>query len=535
MHKVVLSLITLIMPLSFTWAESAVYVFSNPSEVTSTELGEGEQLESFFTENPEFNYFYKNALNPQQSLFVDGVDQRFLGLNYNGFSLRDPSHPSGIFNVSAIVSSIEEKKVLHKAGRLLIESEKNEGGFFRVEVSHLGEFLTGFQKSSCGTDFCYGGGAAFKRGGGFSQKAGGTEKDYFNKIDVNFKTVQYKEKFEDKTYLFYSGQVFDEDSVGAFDVNEPESVVARSKGATFFIGKAYKFKKMELKGFYLSSYRTQKNREKSLSFAQRGEVFEAQLKLKQLQFNIFNERYDLFSSSGSDTGFLSEYLGKRRGVFYSFKLGYTDKRKSYGGLRLEYKNISFFFDALSASLYQTSFNKEFAVGNGDLDTQNILGLEYSRDWRISDEFSLGIRTTYSRTFDFIDYNLNTNIYENLDEIETITFKGEVGNKLFKFFGQWQRAQNLSSKQELPRRPDWTFGLSGEKDLKSIKLSSDIKWVSSRVGFDGSVLNSFWDTVLRVRYKRFVLSASNFLDQDRPVLKGLERRPITFELKYQKTF
>ncbi|MGH1468402.1 MAG: hypothetical protein ACRBBP_05925 [Bdellovibrionales bacterium] len=535
MKRVVWCLVVLIMPMSFIRAESAVYVFSDTEAVLASEEEGGEPLEGYFSKNPEFNYFYKHALNPQQSLFMDGVDQRFLSFDYNGFSLRDPSHPSGIFNMSALVSSIEEKKVLHKPGALSVLSDKKEGGFLRFGISHLGEALAGFQKGSCNADFCYGGGAAFRRGGGFSQKAGGVERDYFNKVDLNFHTVKYRESFEDKTYLFYSGQVFDEDSVGVFDLNESESKVAKSKGATLFFGKAYRFKEMELRGFYLASYRTQKNREKNLSYSQRGEVFEAQIKLKKFQFNLFNERYDLFSSSGSDLGGLSKYSDKAGEFLYNVQLGYTKERKAYGGGRLEYKNFSLFFDALSASLYQANFNKEFSANNEDLKTQNIVGFEFFKNWSLGKTLNLGMRTTYSRTFDFIDYNLNTNLYENLDEIETATLKIDATGEMFKLFGQYQWAKNLSADSDLPRRPGWTFGLSGKQKLYSLSLSSDVKWVSERVAFDGSMLNSFWDTVLRVEHRGFEFSVSNFLDQDRPVLKGLERRPITFELKYQKTF
>ncbi len=123
----------------------------------------------------------------------------------------------------------------------------------------------------------------------------------------------------------------------------------------------------------------------------------------------------------------------------------------------------------------------------------------------------------------------------MDEIETATLKIDATGEMFKLFGQYQWAKNLSADSDLPRRPGWTFGLSGKQKLYSLSLSSDVKWVSERVAFDGSMLNSFWDTVLRVEHRGFEFSVSNFLDQDRPVLKGLERRPITFELKYQKTF
>lgn len=519
-----------------SFAELSVDVYGNDKSASrlADERAAEMFLEDHFSSSSEYNYYENNALNPYQSLFLDGVDQRFLELDYNGFSLRDPSHPSGVFNIAAILAATGARSVSNKAVGLAITNKHEEKSFVELGLSHLGEAHTAFQKNLCESDFCYSMGASLKRGGGFSQKSDGVEDDYFRRMDLNYSSVKYTPSYEDQTYVFYSGQRYDEDSIGLFSEAEPESLNASSNGSILFLGKKYKFKDAVLKASYLVSYRSQENSDVPTKFSQRGEVFEVEGEYKNIGLRVFNERYDLFLNKDSDTGAVLNFKSVINKINYSLDIGVTTLRNEFGSVEVDYKNWGLFAKAVPASLFQSSLNESGGFEN--LKTQNILGLRYYERLLKNKQIKLNLKASYSRTFDFIDYELSSNSYKNLNEIENALLKIEALYLGSSVFVQYQIARNVSTGAELVQRPDWTLGLRVKEKLrKTLTFSGALKLIGERKAFDGSLLDHFWESSVALGFKEFSLSAVNAFNEDQEVYRGLGRRPLTFELKYQKTF
>ncbi len=522
-----------------------VYVFANPqdSEASSNGgVGLSEPfVEDYFSEASEFNYYGKDMLSTRFSIFLDGMAPRFVDINYNGFSLRDPSHPEGYFDIRSLVGLTGKKRISKSGNKILLSNEHSEKGFLEMSVSQLGEAEAGFQKNKCTESFCYSGGARLQRGGGFSQRENGVEDDYFHRINLNFNSTRYRASFEEKTFMFYSGGKFDEDGF----ISSPESLDGESTESVLFAGKRLKFKDLNIQGSYLRSYRKQ---EVGSVFNQKSQVFELGATYKKMGLKVYNERYSNFSSftsvddSDLDSGVELSFQNKKNVQSILVKGGYTIRRKLYGSAEWSYKSLGLFYKAVPASLYQTSQNNISSTSFEDLKTQNMIGARYEKGIFKNKFVNIGARASYTRTYEFIDYANpaglpTTGGYFNLDEIETALLKLKVETKYFNAYAQRLLARDVSTKKDLVRRPDWTLGLNAFKQISAIKINADVKWVSSRTdGFGGNTyLKAFWETRVRLGYKDFELSARNVLNQDTVILAGFERRPLTFELKYRKTF
>ncbi len=522
--------------MAFSKASVDVYANDHKKDFEQNSDGYREEnfVEDYFSTTPAFNYFENNALNPNQSLFLNGIDQRFLDLDYNGFSLRDPSHPTGVFNVNAVLSVVADKSLSFKPSKIKITKSYKEDDFLLLSLSHLGEAQAAFKKSDCSDVFCFNSGFSAKRGGGFSQKSGGVEDDYFNRFDVNFESSSFKEKYEDQTYLMYSYQDYDEDSVGIFSQLEPESLNAFSTSSTLFLGKKYLFKNFKFQTSYLKSDRMQKNRDLNLEFSQQGEVFELQVDYKSFYSKLFNERFDLLTSKDIDSGGVVGFVQKAGVLSAELELGYTDLRKFFGAFDFTYKSLSFFFKALPPSLFQSSFNKK--SNNEGLESQNMVGLKYFWSLLKLQNLELNFETVYSRTFDFINYDFSINSYKNLSEVENVSMNLDFNVYFLNAYLQFQKARNLTDDLDLPQRPHWTIGLNSKNRIyKKIELLTSLKRVGQRKAFDNTNLEAFWDTSVALKRGGLSIGLTNIFNEDDEVYKGLERRPLTLEVKYQKFF
>lgn len=501
-------------------------------------------VEDYFSKNSEFNYYSRDVLSTRSSIFLDGLAPRFVDFNYNGFSLRDPSSPEGIFDFSLLVGLTGEKSISKNGNRLLIKNDHSEKSFIEFGVSSLGEADTAFQKNKCTESYCYSAGTRLQRGGGYSQREGGREDDYFHRLGVNFNGIRYRDSYEDHTLMFYSGGVFDEDGSASAP---SESLVAESKESVIFVGKRLKFKDLEVQASYFRSYRKQEDNADGSVSRQKGQVFEVGASFKNFGVKVFNERFDngslssfgFFKEKDLDSGFEVSFDKSWQSQSFASNIGYTEKRDFYGDIEWTYKNLGLFYKAVPASLYQASYNKLQPSTGEELKTQNMLGLRYEMDLLKNDFVNIGVRVSYTRAYEFIDYYYSvltsSGAYFNLDEVETALVKLKADMKYFSFYVQRQHARNVDTKVDLLRRPDWTLGLNASKKISQVKLNADVKWVSSRTDFGSVYLKAFWETRVRLGYKNFELSARNILSEDTVILDGFKRRPFSLELKYQKTF
>ena len=305
MFKVLILVVFIYMfSTSASYGADGVYVYSEEVGVQEEASESTGFTETTFSEDPRFNYFEMTSLNANASLFLDGLDQRFLDLTYNGFSLRDPSHPTGIFNVAVFSALRGQKLRLNNASGLDVSIENKDISRLSFGLNSLREAFWNAEQAFCETDKCFSVGVSLKRGGGYSQIEQGDEKDYYDDINLNFSRTSFKTNYTAKTHFLYSGRKLDEDTAGFLTDTTVESETAESKNSTLLLGQDYEFfKKARLKAFYLGSYRSQRDEPQGFSFRQRGGVFELEAEYKKsFSAKAFRESYNLYSSHDYDFG-----------------------------------------------------------------------------------------------------------------------------------------------------------------------------------------------------------------------------------------
>lgn len=518
----------------------ALHVYTEKIEISDgVKSGERYKAEDFFRDASRFNYFEDQSLRGSGSLFVEGVDQRFLELTYNGFSLRDPSQPSGVFNINALSNLGDTRLTLKGSSGLNVETGVRESSQLSISGSQLGEAEMDSAYGTCSETSCRSLGLSLKRGGGFSQAADGAENDYFEEVTLNFSNSLFKGHKDFKTHFLYYGQRLDEDNINALADLSSESSVAESINSVLFLGQEVGLgEKIKLKASYLSSYRNQKDEEAGLSFRQFGEVVDFSLEHSNL-FKIkgFKEDFNLYSSKGTDLGgVLSHKSSLKSGGSLSLELGKSEKRDYNWDLELGFKNFILFYKGVAPSLFQQDYNNEFAASRLSLDTQKVLGGRVLKNFKFN-KVKFKVVQSYSRFYNFIDFDLSSNSYKNLGELENIFSSLELQYSGALFFIQHQISKEVEGqKRDLPRRPRWTLGLSGRQKIsKPLSVFVSLKWLSERQAFDQTELKKTWLSEVRFDYKSFKLSATNVLNQKELFYKNLSRKSLAISLSYAKKF
>jgi len=516
----------------------APYTFKEPIVIGPNTGRRGLSLGQTIEESSRFNHYENQSLRAFSSVFVDGVDQRFLNLNFNGFSLRDPSTPTGVFNLSA-VSALRSVRLNLEGGDMInIETDQLKEASLVTSVSSLGEAELSANYGSCEEASCTAFEAVALRGGGYSQLENGDENDYFEEITFSGARSYNFKGYKLTTRLLYYGQRLDLDSVGPLNNIAVESQRAEALNSVFLVGQDIAFsKKHRLKFSYLSSYRNQRDNGFGQSFQQRGEVLEsAYLFKKKLKVKVFHEKYDLYSSQDEDIGFNVQKSFVLSDFVLDLEIGRTKLRSLNWSSELGYKNLVLFYKGQPASLFQQSYNKNFSVASPDLSAQTFLGARYEKKFIFS-FFKLKLNASYSRIYEFIDFYLDGNFYANLGEVEN-SFTGVTFTRgPLSFYVQNQVARQVKvTKQDLARRTPWTLGLRYKKLFKnSFALSGGVKWLSKRKAFDQSDLKQTWISDLRLSYKNIRLTCTNVFSEKEAVFKNLGRKPLAFAFSYQKNF
>ena len=524
---------------AFSYAEEeAVDIYAESVEALEPLSGQTQDysVEDFFSEAARFNYFEEQALRASGSLFVEGIDQRFLELKYNGFSLRDPSTPSGVFNVNSLRGVNRAQIKLTKSSSLEISKKEEEALSLLVKASHLGEGEVKVDKGACNFKSCQTYGVNLKRGGGFSQSSQGVEDDYFEEINLNFSNNFFTKSNNFKTHILYYGQRLDEDNVFALPDLNLESRNAESKNSVFLMGQEASFDKtVKLKLSFLSSYRNQIDPSQNTSFRQRGEVLEASFEfIKYFKLELFRESFNLYSSKGVDLGLALSHESSFKNFNFKTRAGESKERGLNWSIEAGFKNFVLFYKGVTPSLFQNIFNESFASFKPSLESQKVLGLRFFKLFKIK-KLNVKFNQSYSYFDDFIDFNLISNSYENLQSLENIFSSLDLRFKSTSFFIQHQISrQRKGLKEDLPRRPRWTLGLRHKQKVKNlINIYMSIKWLSERPAFDQSTLKEALLTELQFEYRSFKLSATNVLNEERELFRELSRRPLTVSLSYQK--
>jgi|GEM_PF-2542411 len=519
------------------------YTYSEPV-VIGAEVGEqAADLATLLDTSSRFNYYENQSLRSFSSVFVGGVDQRFFETNYNGFSLRDPSSTSGIFNMASLAALKGNRLLLTGGASLEIAQSTAEKSYIQGSLSNLKEFSLAGEHKKCGSKGCSAVEVVAQKTGGFSQVSGGLEEDFSKELNLSWSQSFKSGETRFKSHLLYYGQILDLDSLNPSGVVTSESETAESLNSVLFAGQEVElFNAHNIKISYTSSYRNQKDLNPDppslpLSFRQRGEVFEMGYSFKNhLNLKIFNERFNLYSSKGLDTGFKMNKLFSMSDFVADVSLGKTKLRSAEWSVELGYKNFVLFYKGLPPSLFQQAYNDEFSVGLNDLNAQEFLGAKQSGESKIFDSL-LKWNLSYSRIYRFVDFDSSSNSYENLGEVENF-FAGLSWHKgPFEVFMQNQVSRQIRKvKKDLPRRAPWTLGLRYKKKMfKQIVFGSGVRWLSKRKAFDQSDLKATWMADIHLSYKSVRLTCTNVFAERDPVFKNLGRRPFTANLSYQKNF
>jgi len=532
--------------LTFLTAETAVskenpsrFIYREPVVIGPGTSGSQGQLGEVLSQDPRFNHYENQSLRSFSSVFLEGVDQRFLELSFHGFSVRDPSTPTGVFNLASFSALKSQRIDLRGGAGLAIESARSDRSYIEGDVSNLGEASAAAVFSRCrATDHCQSFEAVLKRGGGFSQMDAGVENDYFEEVSLSGSRDYRAFGRKLTSHFFYYGQQLDLDSVGPLSSEVIESLSAEALNSIYFIGQEVELsKKHKLMLSYTNSYRNQKDEDLGLSFRQSGEVLESTYVFdKDFRLKVFSEHFDLYSSSDEDIGFDVQKLFSWKDFVTEVSIGKTELRSLNWSLEAGYKNFVIFYKGLPPSLFQQSYNNEFSSST-NLRSQSFVGMRHSQSYSFFDKAQIKWSWSYSRIFDFVDFDLNANSYKNLERVENFFMGLDFIRGPLHVFVQNQVARQIGSLNvDLPRRAPWTLGLRVQEVQKSfLKFNGGIKWLSKRPAFDQTELEATWLADLGVSYKNFNITLTNVFSNQEVVFKNLSRKPFSASLSFQKNF
>lgn len=516
-------------------AFSDIYIYAEKQEEESfQELIEDrpESVSDVFSDLPELNYWADESLQSSQNLKLEGVDQRFLDLRYEGIRLRDPSHPTGVFDVGAFFGLSNKKIRLVNGQGLSLENSYQENPSFFSSLSSLGEASLGGEQSTCGETSCWVGQGRFQRRGGFSLSSSDKEKDYLDQSTFALSRLKEGERISQKDHLLLSLSYADLDGL-SFNPSGAEVDSSYSKSSFFLIAKELEYnKKHSFKLSYLNINRKQANPVLSQTYRQKSDVIELQTKIfKNFIVNLYRESYGVYGGADHDEGFELGYQKVKGNFSFEIKAGASYLRKESFDFGASYKGLYLFYKRQPASLFQTFYNETFSPSLESLEPQSLTGIKY---YKKLNSF-LGVKASYYYGDEIVEF-LNSG-YSNLDKSHNAYVQVEAKYKGFGAYvqNQYSKIEGASVK-ESPRIPKWSLGLSYVYSFsRDFRFVTSGAWFSKRQAFDGSELNDFVRSEVSLAYKSFQIVAYNVLNQDNEIYKGLERRPLSFELNYKKVF
>ena len=504
----------LILFCSYSFAES--FTLSEPIKVQARINHETQALRSYFSDRPEFMYFEDQSLGAASSVFLYGLDQRYIKIKFNGFNVVDASTPLGVVNLSQISGvrglSVERYKTdLSINIKTHLQSKKSK---WFIQGSQLGEFGSSVNLNKKNWNFK----AGAARTGGFNQTFLGEEKDWTDDGYFSFDYKKNLSNIETSTHLFYSVQNQDYDDLF--------NAVEEAEGEAHFLllGQKLKFEKFKVNLSYTLSNRVFIIEEKKgIDF--QGKNFQSEF--------IYNKWFSFLLSLESNKHLDDQYAKVEVRPLESFRASFMWSRLRNQFFDMEWQpfnEISLFYKEIPASLFQINFHP-----SSKLKPQRAMGLKLFKDFSFK-SIDFRFDGLYQYAFDQIEFVSSSMRYENFERSETIYSSLLASCKSYSLFIQAQRAKNLIQNLDLPRRPRWIVGFDYERAWEKVNFDLGLRWNSSLKAFDQTDLNSFWTSQLNVQYRNFHFVVINVLNQDRrSIFRDFRRRPITFKLHYGYEF
>ena len=487
---------------------------SEPIKVRANIENSSQALRSYFSDRPEFTYFEDQSLGAASSVFLYGLDQRYVEIKLNGFNVIDSSTPLGVLNLSQIsgVSGLEVERFKASQAINLKTTSKNQKSKLLLKGSQLGEYGTNLSLVSKKMNFKVGA----SRAGGFNQTNIGSEKDW---TEDQYASLDYETNLgllKSETSLFFSRQEQDYDSVftGVQD--------AVGESDFFLVGNKIEIKDYKLHLSYSMSNRVFTEDDEINKF--KGESFQTELFYKKWLSVLF------FTESNNDLDDQSVKFEVRPYENLRTSLMWSNLRDYF--LDIEWfliKDFSLFYKEIPASLFQINFDPEV-----ELTPQRSIGLRFFQDFNIKD-IDFRFDGLYQRAFDQIEFVVQDMAYQNFERSEVVFASLMMSYKDYSLYAQGQRAKNLVQDLDLPRRPRWVLGFDYQPSFKAVNIDLGLRWNSSLKAFDQSRLSSFWTSRLDIEYKSFHFVVMNVLNQDKPIFRDFKRRPTTLELQYSYEF
>ena len=488
-----MKLMTLFFIYTYVFAEESSFVIADPI-VVDADLGE-DSLRSYFSSRPEFNYFEDQSLGAASSVFLYGLDQRYLDIKLNDYSLSDASTPLGSFNLSQI-SGVRGLKV--ERGKAL-NLNTNKDSSVHVTGSDLGEYGVSLNLST----FKVG----FNRVGGFNQTSFGEEKDWTEDGYISFDYVKEFSKLKWESNIFFNQQDQDYDNIFTHDEN------ARVVSEFFLLGQKIAYKDLRVQASFMQVERDFFSDELSSDKVQL-ELFFKEL----LSASLYRESNNQIKDDLAEVGLNYESL--------DFKLLWSDMRGYFFDMEFHpIKEVDIFYNETPASLFQINYY---------LNKQKAFGLRYFDDFKLKN-IDVRVDGFFQRAFDQVEFVAQSMSYQNFERVENIFSSVYVSYLSYGFLVQAQRAKNLLQNTSLPRRPAWVLGFDYEHLISGLELDIGLKWSSAMRAFDQSKLSSFWTSELSLKYKDFQLIVKNVLNQKKQIFRDFKRRPTTFTLQYSYAF
>jgi len=505
--------ILLLLKLDVLYAAESFYIHE-PIIVDAGVSEESDSLRTYFSDSSVFNYYEDQSLGAAPSVFLYGLDQRYVNFKMNGFDLTDPSTPLGVINASQIsgLRGVEVERYKTDSSLNLKTKASESPSQLRLSGTHLGEHSIFISLNEENLNLK----AGVSRAGGFNQTSLGDEKDWTKDKFIAF---DYSEKFNDlewSTHIFYNRQEQDYDSL----FESIEDAIAKSEFLLF--GQKIKLGDFKLQLSHTRSKRVFDELGNVLSF--KGDRLQAEAFYKTWISTSYytesnNEIEDhLFSFNVKPFNDLSlKFLhSKLRGEFFDFEYNPIEE-------------LGFFYKEIQASLFQINFDPDI-----NLKKQKAFGLKAHEKLKFR-KLEIFLDSLFQKSFDQVEFSPAEFNFVNFEEAEVLFASMVLKYLSYKFYAQGQRAKNTVLNVDLPRRPKWVFGFDYEKDFKGLSLDLGLNWNSSMRAFDGGKLSSFWTSDLGIEYKGFRFVVKNVLNQKKQIFRDFKRRPTTFELQYGYEF
>lgn len=491
--------------------------------VYADKLSEDETLRGQLSDRPEFNYFEQEALGSAASLFSYGLDQRYVDVSLNGFSLKDASSPLGVLDLSTLSSLKGAVISSHSRSDFSLESKLTNKNFVSFGLGSLKTFNAHLSLNSCGEGACRKTSISGNRYGGYNQSLNGSEKDFVE--DQNFHHYAWN-KFgglKNEYQIVYVHRDGDYDFFGLDDATTTFQVDYMA------VGDRLSFKKGRglFVNFNQSIRHFRKNSQKS--YFSRGQNFEAGGEFDGFSLKYLEERASDFKDQGAEAAYNYKDLASL--TYTSFK-----ERKEAWALKLTPLSfVEVYYKETLPSLFQIDYQLQNFPAASALKTQKSYGVSLNKSWNLRGAINFETKALYQRAKDQIEWNNSSFSYANFEKVENIFLQMGLDYKVIYIYAQAQRAKALEEDKDLPNRSRWAFGGKLKNRYKKLYYGLGLVWNSHRSDFTGSKIPSFTNLTADINYKNWSLAAYNVLDQDKIIYANTARSPFRIELKYTHLF